>query len=283
MELKKRDLLWLSWMTFAVLFTACNKNKVEPNYELKLSTTEQTVYTDAIEYSFDIVSGNGDYQVQVEADNRPTVGKATVIGNHVKVDLICDLTRVTITDKSNQTASLIINSSNKSIEIQNHTISLPYGNIHRTTVDWGAGEYSILKQSGDAATLTIEGKNKFIVKSTHPGKAYFTIIDQRGTTNGIMVYVADGWDVTSSALKVDVLGDQIYTFPLKYGVGGWKITSQSWELPGDWQTCVLPSDLLQTDHDLLQVRIPDGRRNEILSIQLKDKANNNTTITMNVR
>lgn len=265
-----------------IFIAGCSKGEYEGDQDLKLSTDGQIVYTDAIEYSFDIVSGAGGYQVKVEEDNRPTLGKVTLTGNRVKVDLITDYTRVTVTDKNNQTTSLLIISSNESIEIQNYTVSVSYGSILTRTLNWGAGKYSILGRSGDAATLTIDDKGKFIVNSVHPGEAYFTIIDQRGTTNGMAVYVGDGWDLTSNELTVDVRSADYYTFPIKYGKGEWRITSVSSPVLNHPQTCVMPKDAEYREQELLQVWIPQ-QTDGSLSIQLKDKANNTATITMNVK
>lgn len=284
MKMKRiSNTLGILLMSLSFIFiVSCSKDDADEIPELKLSTDNGTVYTDATEYSFDIISGAGDYIVKIEDDNQPTLGKVSLTGNHVKVDLISEQTRLTITDKHNQTTDLLIISSNESIQTENYTVLISYGSLHKATVNWGAGKYSILKQSGDAAELTIDNNDKFTIRSIHPGKASFTIADQRGTTNGIMVYVDNGWDLTSDKLTVDVLAGQLYTFPIKYGKDGWKITSYSSELLNHWQTCVMPEDANYREQEILQVWIPKEAK-ESLSVQLKDKANNTATITMNLK
>lgn len=282
MKLKNiSNTLYFTLIILSIVFiTGCTKKigTGEPP-ELKLSTSGETVSTDAIEYSFDIVSGAGDYQVKIADDGQPALGKVTLTGTHVKVDLITQYTQVTVTDKSNQKTDLLIVSSHPSIQLINYSVSVSYGNLHKLIMDWGAGKYSIYRQSGDAAELSIDDNDQFTIKSRKPGRAYFTIMDRRGTTNGISVTVGEGWDLTGKELSVTVEAGQYYTFPLKYGEGGWKITHRSSPLLHNHQTFVMPKDPEYREQDVLHVWVPQ-ETNEPLSLQLTDKAGNTATITI---
>lgn len=282
MRLKRiSNTLYLLLLTASiVLIAGCTKKiGTEEPPELKLSTPGETVSTDAIEYSFDIVSGAGDYHVEIADDGQPALGKATLTGTRVKVELITQYTQVTVTDKSNRKADLLIVSSHPSIQIMNYLVSVLYGNFHKLTMDWGAGKYSIYRQSGDAAELSIDNNDQITIKPRKPGRAYFTIMDRRGTTNGISVIVEKGWDLTGKELSVTVEAGHYYTFPLKYGEGGWKITHRSSPLLHNPQTCVMPKDPEYREQDMLHVWVPE-EVNEPLSLQLTDKAGNTATITI---
>lgn len=273
--------LYLPLIALTILVIAGCTKKIgsEEPPELKLSAQEETVHTDAIEYSFDIISGAGDYQVKIADNGLPSLGKVTLTGDHVKIDLITEYTQVTVTDKSNQTADLLIVSSNPTIRTINYMVAISYGNHQKLTMDWGAGKYSIFSQSGDAAELTIDDNDQFTIRSLKPGRAYFNIMDRRGTTNSIFATVEEGWDLTGKELSVTVEAGRYYTFPLKYGEGGWKITDRSSPLLHDQQTLVMPKDPEHREQDVLHVWVPQ-EANGPLSLQLTDKAENTATITI---
>lgn len=275
--MKKLNLLGLLCVSFTMLFTGCSKDEPEEIQALRLSTDDQAVYTDAIEYSFDIVSGGGGYQVEVTKNSPFDLGgKATLTGSRVKVDLVSNATHVIVTDKYGQEANLIIWSRHESLQTVNHTISVSYGNYLKTNMNWGAGNYSVLKQFGDAATLTFDG-NHLIAQSLHPGRTTFLVRDERGTTNSVAVTVGDGWDLNEKELTVTALAGYYYTFPLRYGDGGWKITSRPAALSDVW-TVIMPKDQYRA-HDMLQIFAPEGHP-EPLVLQLKDKAGHTATITI---
>lgn len=276
--MKKLNLLGIALcVSFTLLFAGCNKDESEEIQTLRLSTDDQTVYTDGIAYSFDIVSGGGDYKVEVTKNSPHDLGgKATLTGNRVEVDLVSDGTHVIITDKHGQEANLLIWSRHESLQATNHTIGVSYGSYLESTINWGAGNYSVLKQFGDAATLTFDG-NHLIAQSVHPGRATFLVRDERGTTNSVAVTVGDGWDLNGEELTVTALAGYYYTFPLKYGDGGWKITSRPAALSDVW-TVIMPKDQYRA-HDMLQIFAPEEHP-EPLVLQLKDRANHTATITI---
>lgn len=278
-NISKTLCLWL--ISFTILFiTGCTKKLgSDETPELKLSTPDETVYTDAIEYSFDIISGAGAYQVKVVDNGEPALGKVTLSGEHVKVDLITEYTQVTVTDKSGRTTDLLIVSSHPSIRQITYDAAVSYGSFSKITMDWGTGKYSIFKSSGDAAEMSFDSNNQLIIKSRRPGRASCLVMDSRGTSNYVMVTVEQGWDLTGEELSVTVESGQYYSFPLKYGEGGWKITHRSSPFLHDPQTCVMPKDPEYREQDVLHIWVPQ-EANGSLFIQLTDKANHTATITM---
>lgn len=267
-------------LCFFAGFISCDKDDSlsDQPKELKLSVTDETVYTDGTEYFFDIVSGNGNYQVKVDGNGTYFPGKATLTDNHVKVDLVTEYTQLTITDGKDQTVNLLIVSTDASIKTMNYSFSISYGSQIKTDlINFGAGKYEILQQSGGAAEVSIDSNDRFTIKSVSPGYASFLIADQRGTTNGLTVYVQRGWDLTSDQLTVQSNGHEYLTFPLKYGEGGWKIVSP---ILNDPQICVLPKNE-QHEYELLQVYVWKETKEPVI-FTLEDKAKNRATITINI-
>lgn len=267
----------LLFLSFTSLIS-CDKEDSTPeqSQELKISVADEIVYTDDLEYSFDIVSGKGGYQVTVENDNSfSSPAKVTMTGHHVKVDLFTERVGLIITDQTNQTIRLSIVSSNNALQIQNYEVGLSYGAIMKTEISFGIGKHSILKSSGTSAEAYFETNHMIVIKSLKPGISGFLITDERGTTNGMTVRVYNGYDLTSDKLTVTTAGNQYLTFPIKYGEGNWRITSP---LLNDPQFCVMPKSE-NYEQDMLQVFVAK----EPMVITLKDKADNEATITIQVK
>ncbi|MCI1683959.1 MAG: hypothetical protein LKI39_15605 [Bacteroides sp.] len=257
--------------------SSCSKDDSSENAELRLSVSDEMAHTDGIEYSFDIISGGGGYKAEVCNDK---YAKATLTGNHVKVDLVSESTQVKVTDKYNQEVYLLIHSDNKSIQTVNNTVRLSYGSSMKLPTNWGAGGYSVLRQSNNTvAKVTFDDKDSLLIQSLAPGEVWFRIIDKRGSTNGVSVTIDKGWDLNSNQLTVNAEGESYYTFPLKYGEGGWKITSCPAALV-DPSTVVIPKDKYH-EHDMLQIFVPK-ESNAPLVLQLEDKVKNTATITVNI-
>jgi hypothetical protein len=265
---------------FTVLWMSACSNDGDIK-ELKLSTSEFTVMTDSTEYDFDIVSGNGNYKVNVNNDSdMPLIGEATVTGNHVKVSLVSERTKVTVTDGAGQTMDLLIISQNKSLNPIAQDIAVEYGDYIISQLNWGNGGYYILSQQGDAAQVMVD-KGQVIVKSVHPGDISFVIADRRGTTNSFHVGVGSGFDIKGKELTVSTSVKAGYiTFPIKYGVGGWQITSCS-EVLNKPTTCICPQIANYREQDMLQIWIPKDAKGS-LNLQMQDKVKNTVKLTVNL-
>lgn len=269
---------WLFFIT-VLLLAACTKKLSTPDepQKLKLSVTDETVYTDGMTYSFDIVSGNGNYRVAVTPLNPyATIPQATLSGEHVKVNLLNERTTVTVTDKDQQIVSFSIISSDKALVVPFCDYSMPYGAISKAKVfTYGGGKYKILQQNGDAAQVSIDEEDLFSIRSVKPGKTSLLIGDKYGITAEMLVRVQDGWDLTSGELSVTAKGGQLITFPLKYGEGGWKILSP---VSDDPFTFVMPKGELY-EQDLLQVRLPEESKEPVV-YTLEDKSGKRAVITI---
>lgn len=262
----------------STLLTACSTN--DETQDLKLSVNDEIVYTDATDYSFDIISGTGKYQVAVDpsAPNQP-LAKVILKGNHVQVELLSYAAGVTVKDQNGQSIHLSIYSSNSSLQMITYLVGVHYGEIMKTPVNFGAGGYSIVSQSGDAAQVTnINEKGIFTIKSVHPGEIHLLITDKRGTTRGMTIDVGEGYDLTSDELTITAKGDLYITFPLKYGDGKWKIISSPIESP----SLVIMEQGELFEQDMLQVPILKDSKTPMV-FKLKDKSNHIATITINVQ
>ena len=283
MLIRKPNLLFTLLLCSVTLsFVSCSKN--DEIKELKLSTADAIVHTDSIAYAFDVVSGNGNYQVTVDQNGGKSImPKAVVVGNHVSIDLIKPSTRLTITDAAGQSTNLTIISDNKSLEEIETTVLVSYGYYLSSNLSWGNGDYYIQGQRDDIASVNIDKKGHFIVKGLRPnGSVSLLISDRRGTTNYMTVHVGNGADITDKALTYSVskgeLKDRL-TFPIKYGVGDWKIISRSKAFDNPF-TLVLPKDK-HMEQDLLQIWAPESAEGP-LYIQLEDQAKNQVTLTIKI-
>lgn len=281
----KSNLINAFMLCLAVMFMAgCSKE--EGVKELKLSTMESTVQTDSIAYAFDIVSGNGGYQVEVNTDNKEEpVAKATVSGNHVSVDLLKPYTRLTVADAAGQAVQLTIESTNRTLQVESQMVMVSYGSYLRSKLSWGNGGYYVLKHSqDDCAEVTFERDGSFMVKAVHPGTMHLVVSDSRGTTNELDVSVGPGCDITGSSLTYSLTRQEAsygpYTFPIKYGVGEWKIVSSPEALHTPFNL-VVPKDKVR-EQDFLQVYIPKDTVGT-LPIMLEDKAGNKVTVTIEIK
>jgi hypothetical protein len=295
MLIRKPNLLFTLLLCSVTLsFVSCSKD--DEIKELKLSTADAIVHTDSIAYAFDIVSGNGNYQVTVDQNGGKSImPKAVVVGNHVSIDLIQPSTRLTITDAAGQSTNLTIISDNKSLEEIETTVLVSYGYYLSSNLSWGNGDYYIEGQHDDIASVNIDKKGHFIVKGLRPnGSVSLLISDRRGTTNYMTVHVGNGADITDKALTYSVskgeLKDKLtspikwglkdrLTFPIKYGVGNWKIISCSKTFENPF-TLVLPKDKYM-EQDLLQVWAPESAEGPFY-IQLEDQAKNQVTLTIKI-
>ena len=267
----------------AVSFIGCSKD--DGIKELKLSTTTDTVYTDSIAYTFDIVSGNGNYQVTVNSDgDRSSSTKAIVKNNHVSINLLKPSTQVTVTDAAGQSANLEIVSNNKSLATMETSVGVSYGYYLKSKLNWGNGGYRILSQSNDVASVTIDNEGHYIAKGLRSsGSTTLLISDERGTTNYMTIEVGNGTNISNDALTYSIPKKEawgIFTFPIKYGVGDWKIVSCSDALRNPFLIVLSKNEY--ADQDVLQISIP--KESEMpLTVQLEDRASNHTTLTINTK
>lgn len=216
-------------------FVSCSEED-EPKMpvELTLSTNEKSVTTDQLTYEFDVISGNGDYQVEVANSTGYSQGKATVNGNHITVELVDRDTYLTITDKEGKQKDLTILTTHPSLECNWYQVLAMYGCTYNLDCEYGTGEYSITEYgSKHAVSLTLDEKHKIGIKTLLPNTSEKWILnDSRGSVLYLDVAVSNGRDITSSEpVEFKAKKAEQIHFPLKFGEGHWSFVSQAEKNP----------------------------------------------------
>jgi hypothetical protein len=271
-----------------ICFAACEKTDETPSEktdetpsELCFSVNESNVSTDGIEYSFDILSGAGGYDAQINCINEyDEYATATVSGNTVTVQLVSNATSVKVTDKAGHERDLVIWSTNSTLQQGSHLISFGYGFDCTGKFTFGSGEgYSIIETRGDRyVTLTVDENGDYHAIGLHPGgSTTFVVRDGRGTVNNVNVGVRNGWDLEESSMTVNALPGYIYTCRLKWGEGNIRITDSSDEVKSPFLLIDNAKDF--GPNKVLQVRVNDGATGEFF-VELTDAANNKARLTL---
>lgn len=112
------------------LMTACNTGSesdldmeevVEVVKDLKLSIpqiNEKWIYTEEVDYEFEILDGNGDYRAVVTDNGGDPSAFARIEGNKVIVNLLDDRgCSVTVWDKKGKSAVVYIQSTHESLAV----------------------------------------------------------------------------------------------------------------------------------------------------------------------
>lgn len=269
----------------SICFSGCgddNKLKVdeviegEEVKELRLSV-DDVVYIDDLDYTFEILDGNGGYTVSVSDSTKV---KAKIEGQKVIVNLFYVWVDVTITDSKGQTQKVIINSSNELLFSTSFTVYLGEGDKHiMKNLGFGVGGYSLEKIKGSSAEITVDEKDCFTIKALKPGNTYFTIKDSRGATTSMDIIVELRKDLESNRLVVEATNDMQVAVTLKWGDGEWQLV----ETPeSDLIESVVVLHNGATTYDKLQINTTRKDSKGTVPIQLKDKTGNTATITLNI-
>lgn len=252
--------------------------------ELNFSVDGYEVYTDDIEYSFDILSGGGNYSAEICSINEyDKYATATVLGKRVHVKLVSEATKIQVTDKYGQHKDLIIRSSNKSLQMISHDIAIGYGFQLKSKFEWGSGGgYSILETIYPGFTeLILKENGEYVANSLLSGRTTaFIVRDSRGTINYVKVSSLTGWDLNTNELEVTIEAAYQYTFIIKWGEGKVKISDCSEELKNHWQLIAEKNEYRK--YEVLQICANKGSSGQLF-VELTDAANNKAKITLNIQ
>lgn len=281
----KMKLQFIAFMLLMMpILMSCNKDKLNDSIpELRFSVNEREVYTDGIEYSFDILSGGGGYKAEICLDNEyDEYASATISGNKVNVKLVSNGVRIQVTDQYGQQKDLVIWTSNSSLQIVNHQIAVGYGFQHKGKFNFGSGTgYSMLKTINPGyAELIMKENGEYIANTLAVGNTAFIVRDSRGTTNSVKVGVWDGWDLESKNMTVNVKTGYQYTFIIKWGEGNVTVSDSSPELKNLWLLIKDKNEF--QDNQVLQVCVNQGSVGEFF-VELTDTAKNKVVITLNAQ
>lgn len=248
--------------------------------ELSLSVKPGQIYTNNIDFEFEILDGNGGYTVSVSNDKD---ARATIEGNKVKVNLLRSTASVTVTDKDDQSASVVINSSAKSLIPSGYGIFIDNGTSYTMKdISFGEGGYTIEKIKGTSAEVVVVENDELKVIALKPGNSYYNIVDKRGTKAKFEVYVTTTYDLSSKNLEIAAINDQIISVIIKQGVGDWKIVGEQ-SYPIFKKLTMISKGDKDKKYDILNIATSENEAKGSIKIPLQDKAGNTAYVTVNLR
>ena len=166
--------------------------KVKEDFELKLSQEEVTLFLNEEKKNtalVNIVSGNGDYQVE-SSNSEVATAELTTEGKILITALSSDFCDVTVTDADGKKATVKVGVCDEHLALEDITGKVC---VATQTLDIavasGNGEYSVVSENPEIATAEIVDE---VVRVTgvSKGEAAFTVTDRMKLTTTIKVLVA---------------------------------------------------------------------------------------------
>lgn len=282
-----RKAILLLAITF--LFTACSKdNIIDPDIDipdiddtgqvLKLSVNGY-VTTDKLDFEFDIVNGNGEYEITTSDEG---AAKVTIDGNKVTVHLLTREVSLTVSDKSDQSVSFTLVSTAKELTPSSYSLLLPENETYVMDIEFGIGSYEIETLKGVSAKAVVTKEDDIRVSANTVGNTYFRITDKRGSTAPLNVIVPSYYDLGNENLKITAINDQRVSIALKKNGGNWSFVNvPSSPLiinPG----IILKGDIEKTT-DYLQFDTQNDDMKGSTTINLQDTMGNRASVTVEVK
>lgn len=250
-----------------------------PARELKLSV-KGSIYTDGVDFEFEILDGNGGYTAE---GYDPDEAKVTIEGRKVKVNLLSDDVKITITDAQQQSASIVVNSSAKELWPIDYTLFIPNGDVYTMDyISFGVGGYSVEKVAGNSATVIIDDSDNVHVTTLKQGNSYFKLIDKRGTTAPLCVMVGTTYDMLTSTIEVVAVNDQTFSITLKYGNGDWQLVTKEPYAPIIDKIYLMHKATTDKQYDVIQVDTAKGNTKGRATIELRDRDGHLALITVKI-
>lgn len=201
--------------------------------ELKLSIpliNEKWIYTNEVDYEFEILDGNGDYRAVVTDNGGDPSAFARIEGSRVIVNLLNNLgCSLTVWDKKGKSAVVYIQSTHESLTRRNYTYSMEVGETCEINdIEFGAGKpYTVERVKGTASEIVVkEGKMYLTAKAL--GNTDYKFRDKRGTVMSFRSVSGLQFDVQKgeTELGFDAVNYMLATVTLKWGKE-WKIIDSS--------------------------------------------------------
>ncbi len=246
---------------------------------LKLSVDGQ-VYTEDVDFEFEIIEGNGGYMVSVSGDEDKDA-KVTINGSKVTVNLLSSMAFIIITDQKQQSTHIEINSSAESLAPHSYGVSMDVGRTYTLkNITFGAGGYTLRKIKGTSAEATMIENDCIKITGLKPGNSYYKIIDKRGTTAPLNISVDRSYDLINNNIEITAISDQTVFVILKWGEGDWMLVEEP-------SSAILKIFLMKKadidkKYDVLQIDTSRDVKGTVM-IRLKDKAGNYAWITVKVQ
>lgn len=206
---------------------------IEVPRELKLSIpliNEKWIYTEEVDYEFEILDGNGDYRAVVADTGTDPSGFACVEGNKVIVSLLDNSgCSVTVWDKKGKSAVVYIQSTHESLNVASHFYSLGVGDtVEVDNIDFGVGKpYTIERIKGNASEINIKDE-KIYVTARSLGNTYYKFRDKRGTVLSFTTISSLSFELDESqrTLNFNAVNSMSGSVRLKWG-NEWEVAEKS--------------------------------------------------------
>ncbi len=272
------------------LFAACSTDDnsdtdFEEVKELKLSangdilTEGETIYTEDVDFEFEILQGNGDYTISLSNDES---AKFSIEENKVSVNLLKSHVNITISDKKEQTTLINIVSTAESLVSNGYGILIEEGRTHSMSVNFGAGGYIVEKIKGESSTVVVTEDDEVKVTGLKPGNSYYKIKDKRGSTAPLEVLVPSYYDLTDNKVEITAINDQTISIVLKWGEGDWQLVEPQTSSPIIEQVFLMPKGDEEKKYDILQIDTSKDDIKGIATIDLKDSLGNKAHVTVKI-
>jgi len=268
--------------SMAMFFLGCssdNKEEIDDSetpVELKLYFDKtQLDIKDNLDIEVDIVSGNGDYVI---TSSDETVAKTQLADDKIIVSFISNgSVNVKVADRTGQEKNVSMGVySELLISCDAALITLP-GSVHKSKIEYGSGGYTITDVIGDCVEFSIEGDKMLATKAIKSGYAFCRVVDKRGYSFTMKVYVLFQFALTTNMLDIQVTPLSMANIQLQWGEGDYEIQKYDKEL---FEVYLHKADTPDKD-DYLQINCIDEKYDFAHSfITLEDK--NGMSVTINI-
>jgi len=264
------------------IITACSTDDILDNEddvkELRISAPNY-VTTDKLDYDFEIIDGNGDYEIS--ADKEDAI-KVTMVGNKVTVHLLTRHSYVTVSDKSDQSVSFTIESTAKELVPTANTLLLPKDKTYTMKIKFGVGGYQIETLEGTSAQAVVTQDDFIKVTAINIGNTYFKIKDRRGTASPFTVVVPSYYDLKDENLQITAINDQRVSITIKTSKTDWTFeqmpTSSLLKDAG-----LISKGSYEGEYDILQFDTNKEDLKGSTIIYLKDSLGNRASVTVEIK
>lgn len=268
------------------IITACSTdNIVDPEIDIEDDVKElrisapNYVTTDKLDYDFEIIDGNGDYEISAEVEDAI---KVTMEGNKVTVHLLTRHSYVTVSDKSDQSVSFTIASTAKELVPTANTLLLPKDSTYTMNIEFGVGGYQIETLEGTSAQAVVTKDDFIKVTANKIGNTYFKIKDRRGAASPLNVTVPSFYDLKNENLQITAINDQRVSITLKTSKADWTFEQKpTSSLLKD--ATLISKGSYEGEYDILQFDTNKDDLKGSTSIYLKDSLGNRASVTVEIK
>lgn len=215
--------------------------KVKEDFELKLSQEEVTLFLDEENKNttlVNIVSGNGDYQVE-SSNSEVATAELTKENKILITALSSDFCNVNVTDADGKKTTVKVSVCKEHLVLEDITGKVCIlGQTLEFGISTGNGEYSVISENPEVAT-TETVNNVIKVTGVAKGETNITVTDRMKQTATVAVKISGGFEI--GVTKIDtvyIIGNyqREQSIPITDGSGDYTINA------GESIDCTLSED-----------------------------------------